>query len=306
MAIVSDGAGIHESIAAFDIGSNSIKMTAARWTPTDGLTEFLGRSATVRLGAGIEATGRLADDRIDAAMTALTQFAADARAAGVTRLIGVATEATRVAANGESFLNRVRTEVGLELVSISGEREAELTFRGIQAEHHLDGNVVIADIGGGSTEIIVAIGGEFQSGQSIALGSGRLTDRLVLHDPPTRDEIAACRDAANGAFDQIAWPALAIDSLIAVGGTGEYLIRLVNDQATISPAVIDTVIDRIVGTPAVALAVLLQISEARARVLPAGIAIVRALAERLQPASIEGARSGIRTGLLMAAFVGAV
>lgn len=293
-------------IAAFDLGSNSIKMTVARQGADDQLTEFLWRSATVRLGSGIESSGRLADDRIEAAIAVLTEFGAEARAVGATRLIGVATEATRVASNGEDFLERVRAEVGLELASISGDREAELTYRGIKMENDLQGDVVIADVGGGSTEVIVATGGVFQSGRSIPLGSGRLTDRLVEHDPPSLDEIAACREAAGEALNPLGLTLRGIDRLIAVGGTGEYLTRLATPGAVITINEVDRVLDRLTRTPSQELAELLTVAESRARVLPAGVAIVRELAERLRPSSIEGARSGIRTGLLLAAFAGEV
>src|SRR5215212_5396536 len=272
--IVKEDPSDNQPMAAFDIGSNSIKMTVGRSNGAGGVDEFLWRSATVRLGAGIEKTGRLADDRIDAALAALRQFAREARDAGATRLIGVATEATRVAENGEAFLARVRDETGLELKAISGEREAELTFRGLKATLDLDGDVVVADVGGGSTEVISATESTFRWGRSIPLGSGRLTDRLVHQDPPTKDELSACRGAAGKALDELELPVGPIDRLLAVGGTGEYVIRLLPSEER--PATIDDldgVLDRLSATPAAELAEILEIPEARARVLPAGVAI---------------------------------
>jgi exopolyphosphatase/guanosine-5'-triphosphate,3'-diphosphate pyrophosphatase len=304
VAIVKDGVANGSPVAAFDIGSNSIKMTVARPDGVDGIDEFLWRSATVRLGTGIEETGRLADDRIEAALVALRQFAGEAREAGAERLIGVATEATRVAANGEEFLARVRSETGLELKAISGDRETELTFRGLKASLDLDGDIVVADVGGGSTEVISATEGTFRWGRSIPLGSGRLSDRLVRSDPPTTEEIARCRVAAGKALDELELPAGPIDRLLAVGGTGEYLIRLVPAGRPATIDELDDVLKRLTATPAAGLSVMLEIPEARARVLPAGVAIVREIAERTRARAIEGARSGIRTGLLLAAFAG--
>lgn len=303
---VNDRQQKHWVIAAFDIGSNTVKMTVARREDDGSLTEFHWRSATVRLGTGIEATGRLAGDRIAAAMTALSEFAAEARSNGATRLIGVATEATRVAANGREFLDRLRDEVGLEVATITGDREAELTFRGLQVQNDLQGDIVIADIGGGSTEVIIAVGGEFQSGRSIPLGSGRLTDRFVHSDPPTTDEIDSCRDAAGRMIDELNLPQRSIDRLIVVGGTGEYLTRLVPLGIVITNVEIDGVIDRMLRTTAADLANDLIIQEQRARVLPAGVAVVQAFARRLNPSAVEGAKSGIRTGLLLAAFAGEI
>jgi exopolyphosphatase/guanosine-5'-triphosphate,3'-diphosphate pyrophosphatase len=304
VGIVKDGSAEGSPVAAFDIGSNSIKMTVGRPDGAHGVGEFLWRSATVRLGEGIERTGRLSEDRIEAALKALRAFAAEAREAGAERLVGVATEATRVAANGEEFLARVRDETGLELKAISGDRETELTFRGLKATLDLDGDVVVADVGGGSTEVITASEGTFRWGRSIPLGSGRLTDRLVHDDPPNGEEIAACREASGTALSELELPAGPIDRLIVVGGTGEYLVRLVPSGRPATVQELDDVLERLTSTRAATLADELEIPEARARVLPAGVAIVRELAERTRPRSVEGARSGIRTGLLLAAFAG--
>src|SRR5215217_420230 len=265
--IVKEDPSDNQPMAAFDIGSNSIKMTVGRPNGAGGVDEFVWRSETVRLGAGIEETGRLADDRVDAALAALRQFAREARDAGATRLIGVATEATRVAENGEAFLARVRDETGLELKAISGEREAELTFRGLKATLDLDGDVVVADVGGGSTEVISATDGAFRSARSIPLGSGRLTDRLVRSDPPTAEEIAASRAAAGRALSELDLPSGPIDRLLAAGGTGEYLMRLVPSGRPATGEDLDGVLVRLTTIPAGELAVTLEIPEARARVL---------------------------------------
>jgi exopolyphosphatase/guanosine-5'-triphosphate,3'-diphosphate pyrophosphatase len=302
--IVKETAAAPAAVAAFDIGSNSIKMTVGRSNGAGGVEEFLWRSETVRLGAGIEASGRLADDRMAAALAALKRFAGEARQAGAERLVGVATEAARVAANGEEFLRQVRDETGIELEAISGDRESELTFRGLAATLDLTGDVVVGDVGGGSTEVIAAEGGRFRWGRSIPLGSGRLTDRLVRSDPPTREELGACRDEANRALGELALPEGPIDRLIAVGGTGEYLVRLVPAGRPTTSDDLNEVLARLATLTAATLAHLIEVPEARARVLPAGIAVVRALADRTRPRAIEGARGGIRTGLLLAVFAG--
>jgi exopolyphosphatase/guanosine-5'-triphosphate,3'-diphosphate pyrophosphatase len=293
-------------IAAIDIGSNSIKMTVARGRPGGGLDEVAWRSETVRLGAGLDQTGRLAADRIEAALATLGRFATEARSHGASRVLAVATEATRAAANGEVFLDRVRRETGIDARLIDGDEEADLTFRGLAATVDLAGEVVVADIGGASTEIIAAGDGAIRSARSLTLGSGRLTDRFVTADPPTRGELSACRGAAAEIFvagaPTATSPAGAAVRLIVVGGTGEYLGRLVPDELAINPDDVETVLRRLEQVSAAALAAELSIAEARARVLPAGVAIVAALADQLRPNRIVVARSGIRTGLLLAAF----
>ena len=182
--------------AAIDIGSNSIKMTVGRPEGEGGIEQIAWASEVVRLGEGVAATGRLDEGRMDAALDALRRFVDQARELGVERVVAVATEATRAATNGEAFLEEVRRETGIEVRVIDGDEEAALTFRGLAATVDLSGPVLIADIGGGSTELIATVDGGMQGARSIGLGSGRLTERLVQADPPTEAELAACEDEA--------------------------------------------------------------------------------------------------------------
>ncbi len=289
-------------IGAIDIGSNSIKLTVGWLDDAGAIAERSWPPETVRLGAGLDMTGRLADDRMDASIAALRRFVDAARAAGAERIVAVATEATRAAENGPAFLARVRQETGIDVRIIDGEEEARLTFRGLAATADLSGSVLVADVGGGSTELIVAANSTPQSLRSLPLGSGRLTDRYVRADPPSEAELVACQDAASAMlaeYEEPGTPATdAPQRLIVVGGTGEYLRQLV-DQAPTDRVEIDRVLDRLTRIRSSDLARDLGIAESRARVLPAGIAIVAAIGAAFDVAGIDMARSGIRLGLLI-------
>ncbi len=291
-------------IAAFDIGSNTIKMTVARPGPAGGVTVLGVGSDTVRLGRGVAESGVLAADRVAAALAALTTMAAQGRSLGAVRLIGVATEATRTAANGPAFLDQVRAKIGIEVRVIGGDEEADLTFRGLAAAIDISGQIIVADIGGGSTELILALDGDVRFARSFPLGSGTLTDRFVRHDPPGIAEIDACRDAARDVVRDVSLPTVPKQTtrLVAVGGTGEFLARLVPGGGMVTTKAIDGVLARLQRAPSAQIAAELAIPEARARVLPAGVAIVRALVDVFRPATIEVTQSGIRTGLVLAAF----
>jgi exopolyphosphatase/guanosine-5'-triphosphate,3'-diphosphate pyrophosphatase len=194
----------------------------------------------------------------------------------------------------------------VEILAVSGEREAELTFRGLAAVADVRGRLLAADIGGGSTELIVASDGLVEGACSLRLGSGRLTDRWVRHNPPTWAEIASCRQDAATRFAAADLPLDAGRRLVVVGGTGEYLMRLLPGPGPATVGDVEAVLRRLTGIPAATLAATLRIPEARARVLPAGVAIVAALCDLVAPAAISGARSGIRLGLLRAVFAGEV
>ena len=289
-------------IAAVDVGSNSVKMTVARADGAGGLEELETASETVRLGEKVATTGILGADRVEAAMATLRQFAEVARHLGAVRLVGVATEATRQASNGPDFLARIRDDIGWDIRAISGDEEAQLTFRGLARGLDLAGSVVVADIGGGSTEVIVALNGVVTQSQSLRLGSGVLTERLVNSDPPTANEIAACIAAATDKLANLSLPTPRSARFVTLGGTGEYLARLVDRPSQIGPADLAAALRQCQAVTSHQLGIMIDAQTARARVLPAGLAIVQALANRLRPESIEIARSGIRVGLILAAL----
>jgi actin-like ATPase involved in cell morphogenesis len=293
--------------AAIDIGSNSIKMTIGRPDGVGGVEQIDWASEVVRLGQDLDRTGRLDDERIEIAIDTLKRFAERARVHGASRILAVATEATRSAQNGKAFLERVRRETGIEVRLLTGLEEAALTFRGLGATTDLSGRVVVADIGGGSTELIVADGGVVEGARSIPLGSGRLTDRLVHADPPTAEELAATEAQAAAAIARVG-KALRLPTgpdvrFIVVGGTGEFMARLVPDERAIQPRAIRQVLGKLAVLTTAELADEIDAPEARARVLPAGIAIVAAIADRIGTEHVQVARSGIRTGLLLQAFI---
>jgi len=293
-------------VGAVDVGSNTIKVTVARPDAIGGIEELAIAAETVRLGAGLGTSGRLAEDRIEAALTVLCDFAGLARDHGATRLVGVATEATRRATNGPAFLQRVRSETGWDMTVISGDEEADLTFRGLAHSCDLTGLVVISDIGGASTELIVADSGVITTAWSVAIGSGTLTDTIVSADPPTVAELNACSRAAAACLATVSLPTKEPARLISVGGTAEYLAQLVGGAPSVSRAEIERALDMCRAQPSGLLAAILAIPPARARVLPSGIAVIRTLAGLLGSGQVEVAPSGIRTGLLLETFAAIV
>ena len=290
-------------IAAIDIGSNSIKMTVGRANNSGGVDEVDWASETVRLGQGLDATGKLDDERMDAAIDTLCRFRERAEQLGAKRVVAVATEATRAATNGPDFLERAKGQAGVRIRVLGGEEEAALTFHGLGATSDLTGLVLVTDVGGGSTEIISARDRQILGSTSIPLGSGRLTDRYVRDDPPSQSDLTASEAAAGDALEnplsELRTGSGDETRVIVVGGTGEFMARLVPDPSDIDLAAIRSALTRLREMTARELAQEIQIPEARARVLPAGIAIIAAIVDRVKPGKIEIGRSGVRVGLLL-------
>lgn len=293
-------------IAAIDIGSNSIKLSTGYVNSVGRMVETSLGAETVRLGAGLDKTGELAADRMDAAIDVLRRYAKAASDQGADRILAVATEATRSARNGQAFLNRVQHETGISVEIINGDREALLTFRGMAASVDLSGSKVIADIGGGSTEVMVEEDGNLLRARSLRLGSGGLTDQFVVEDPPGLNEIDACRNAARTIIqNEPALEPIPVGTgvgLLLTGGTGQYLEQVLSPGGLKPDVWIASAITAMLAVSASELAASLGAAESRARVLPAGAAIVAALIDLVQPESVHIARSGVRAGLLIEAF----
>jgi exopolyphosphatase/guanosine-5'-triphosphate,3'-diphosphate pyrophosphatase len=292
-------------IAVFDIGSNSVKMSVGRCGDDGSSREFAWRSATTRLSAGVDRTGRLADERMDATLAALEEMALQARALGARELIAVATEATRIASNGPQFLDRIHESTGIAVEPIPGDREVALTFLGLSRTVDRNGTMVVADIGGGSTELIVSVDGTMVSGKSWPIGSGRITDELPPGDPPDASTLQSMRESVRERLREAGLPERSA-RLVIVGGTGEFLGRLLPRDFPVPVSLVETALNRTSTLTAADLSRKIDINIDRARVLPAGIATALAIADICCPTILIGAPSGIRAGLLQLACSGEI
>jgi exopolyphosphatase/guanosine-5'-triphosphate,3'-diphosphate pyrophosphatase len=143
------------SYAALDLGTNNCRLLIAR-PSEDGFVVVDAFSRIVRLGEGLAAAGRLSDAAMDRAVSALSVCADKLRRRRVSLVRSVATEACRRAANGREFVQRVYRETGIALEIISPEQEARLAVLGCHALLEPgEGNALVFDIGGGSTELIL-------------------------------------------------------------------------------------------------------------------------------------------------------
>jgi len=140
-------------LAALDLGTNNCRLLIAE-PQADGFRVLDGYSQIVRLGEGLAATGRLSDAAIERALTALRTCAQKLAARPIVRLRSVATQACRVAANGDDFLHRAKAETGIEFTVISAEEEARLAVLGCSPLIDAQADVaLVIDVGGGSTEL---------------------------------------------------------------------------------------------------------------------------------------------------------
>jgi exopolyphosphatase/guanosine-5'-triphosphate,3'-diphosphate pyrophosphatase len=203
--------------ATLDIGTNTVLLLVAE--PAEGrFRPVLERAEITRLGKSVDRTGRLDDGAIEATVAAVTRFAAEARALGAVKIACVATSASRDAANGAPFRERLRREAGVEAEIISGDLEAQLTY-GSAARELGDGTpLAVLDIGGGSTELVLGEAGRVSFKRSFDIGSVRLTERFVRADPPTGAEREAMERFVDETFAEAPCPPPGF-RLVGIAGT---------------------------------------------------------------------------------------
>lgn len=181
-----------ETVAAFDCGTNSLRLLLA--DPGTGgpdgtaLTDLDRQTEIVRLGQGVDATGEFAPEALERTFAVTQRFAERVRAAGVPpeRTRFVATSASRDARNRDEFFAGIERLVGVRPDIISGDEEARLSFAGALSRLQSPAEpVLVMDIGGGSTELIVGdASGRVSSAISLDIGSVRLTERFLHAGPP--------------------------------------------------------------------------------------------------------------------------
>ena len=199
-------------VAAVDLGTNSTRLLVA--DVEDGRVEELDRETVItRLGEGVDRRRRLLPEPIARVRNCLTDFRRRAEELGAERTLLVATSAVRDAENGEAFLGEIEWSYGFDTELLSGDEEAAMTFRGVSAGRELEPGTLLLDVGGGSTELTLP---DFRV--SLDVGSVRLTERFVASDPPTSDEVDACRAAVRSVLEEHARD-LEVGHAIGVAGT---------------------------------------------------------------------------------------
>jgi exopolyphosphatase/guanosine-5'-triphosphate,3'-diphosphate pyrophosphatase len=212
-----------ETLAAIDIGTNSLHGVVARMTDGDGGPRFeiLEREKEmVRLGSSAGDMRELADDAIDRAVEALDRFrqVAEAHDAPIT---AVATSAVREAENREVLIDRAWDEAHVHVNVISGVEEARLIHLGVlQAVPVFDRRLVLCDIGGGSTELLVGLRGEVLASRSLKLGAIRLTRRFFDGRHTHPGAVDACRRHVRSTLAPFAREVRGLDAEVAVGSSG--------------------------------------------------------------------------------------
>lgn len=206
-------------VAAVDCGTNSIRLLVADVIAGE-LLELDRRLTIVRLGQGVDRTGEFAAEALRRTFVACDKYAALVREHGVERLRFVATSAARDAGNSNEFFGGVRARFGVEPEILTGDEEARLSFTGATGGLvDVPAPYLVADLGGGSTELVLGDRDGVWYAESLDIGSVRMTERHLRLDPPTEAEVKAATADIDALLDATTVPLDRARSLIGLAGT---------------------------------------------------------------------------------------
>jgi exopolyphosphatase / guanosine-5'-triphosphate,3'-diphosphate pyrophosphatase len=282
--------------ACVDIGSNTTRLLVAE-VEADGMRELAAVREFTLLGSAAAADGTIPHLKMVETAEAVAAQVDTARRLGARLITIVGTAVLRTAPNAPELAAEVERMTGFPLNVLSEEAEAELSFLGATCVSDLDGavSVAVADIGGGSSELAVGTPRERPTWwHSLAIGSAALARECLRSDPPAPEEVAHCRDRAAAVVRELDPPE--VEVALAVGGSATSLRMLAG------PRLDDRALERALHVLAhhscADVARDFEIDVRRVRLLPAGIAILAAIAG-LVGVPLQVARGGLREGAIL-------
>ena len=311
--MIDGGTGAErERIAAIDVGSNSVRLLVAEYDPASGLTVIDEMKDQPRLAAGLANTGCLNEAAMDRAIQTLGRMREVCQRRNVRRIAAVATAAVREAENGPWFVRRVRQELDIPLRIIDAETEAALSYRSVAHHFPLAGErALVADIGGGSLELIGAVDGLVELTLSLPLGAVRLTELHLPGDRTIQRELTGLRKhirkQLKRAISSREWAAAAV---IGSGGTFTTLGRITQARRGLPPgdtvhgvsvetAEVERLLDWLASRTAEQRRQVPGLNPERADIIIAGLAVTAELLDWVRTRSITVSAFGLREGLLL-------
>ncbi len=300
------------TVAALDLGTNSFHLVVARVRGTT--YEVVTREKeTIRLGHGGGDMKVLADDAIERGVSALRRMKRIADSHGAT-VRAVATSAVREAENADVFIGRARRDAGIDVEVISGLEEARLIHLGVlQAVPAFDRRLLLVDIGGGSTEVLVGERGVTLTARSFKLGAVRLTDRFFPGGNCTPRAVDECRTYVRsilaGFEREVAQHGF--DIAIASSGTAETVAALVAarrgagavhtlNRFEFDRSELDAVVDELTARrTASTRASIPGLDAPRADIIVAGAIVLQCVAETFAIPTFTFSEAALREGVLL-------
>jgi exopolyphosphatase/guanosine-5'-triphosphate,3'-diphosphate pyrophosphatase len=298
-------------IAAIDVGSNSIRLVVAEVLPTGGYRVLDEERENTRLAAALTKTDRLDPKAADTTVTVLRNFLSIAHGYGVSQVRAIGTSALRDAEDGPEFCDRVRKDLKLSIEVISANEEARLAFLSVARAFDISGRkVAIADIGGGSTEIVLASSGLVDQVYETKLGAVRVAEECRATGRSSAKGVEKLRNFIDRKLKkEVDKPPFVPDMLFGTGGTFTALASIIMAQQGLSgqpmwgfrvsrPQIRHLVAD-LAGMSLVERCKVVGLSPQRADTIVAGLAIIERIMRQLRVNVVQVHTRGVRDGLLL-------
>ena len=296
------------TLAAVDIGSNSVRLKIARLSRHRLLAIHEDREVT-RLGESVFRTGFLSPKAIAYTVKVLRRFHRAAENFGVDAVRVVATSALREARNSHAFVEWVRSATGWNLEIISGLEEARLIHLGVTSTLRVGASpMLLIDLGGGSCELTISARGHIRTTISLPLGAVRLTNEFLHHDPARKSELRQMRGFIVREIERTAdrIKRFRPKIVIATSGTAASLAAVCHGlyqtqgsrTSTVSRAQMLRIAKLLARLPLDGRRRLSGVGPRRAEIIVAGAAVYAALFERCQLPGFRASSLGLRDGLL--------
>jgi len=303
--------------AVVDIGTVSILLLVGEVGPGDSFSVVEDRAAITRLGQGIGENGRLSSAAVSRTIAQIDRYARLWRKLEVTEVVAIGTEALRRAENAELFIRSARETIGAEVSIITGDEEAHYTMLSIIQDRALcisAGNLLVVDIGGGSTELILKPRGGPLQIMSCSFGASTLEEKFIQSDPVQEPDLDRLASFLKGEMEML--PDFNHSSqMVGVGGTVTTLaamamkmerfqdkaihgIRLAMDELSRQIRLLKSLtIDERRHLPG--------LPSARADIILPGAIILISLLARYRQDSLLVSTRGVRYGVFYDSFLGA-
>lgn len=299
-----------QTIAAIDIGSNSLKLAIVQAAASDSFTIISQERERVRLGHETLKTHRLSAEAINLSADAIAKFRSIAESRNADSIIAVATASVREAQNAAEFVSEIKRRTGVSVEVLSSLEEARLI--GIAAAQNCNlnsGALLNIDIGGGSTELSLMRDGEPHKLFSMKLGAVGLTEKFIASDPPKKREIDNLRAEIASALERPLRKIKGETWQISTGTSGTILnlAALINFQngensqqkPVIQLKKLSALNEMLARIPLEERAKLPSISAQRAEVIVAGGQILENVMRALKIENLEPCSYALREGVII-------
>jgi exopolyphosphatase/guanosine-5'-triphosphate,3'-diphosphate pyrophosphatase len=285
-------------LAAVDIGSNTVHSLVAD-VVRGKLEDVVHYVEEPELGPYVARTGAIGS-RSRAAIRALVSVVERARSHGFEVLIAGATQAVRQATDRDAFIREASRAIGVPVHVISAQREAGLSFLGVASRHAVRREWAMVDLGGGSTEVVIARGQAMVRSATLPIGSGVLAG-TYLSDPPKPEERARLRKAALRELTHA--PDGDVERLVATGGTASnlpFVLTHRNPPPVLTTADLLTCERRLDMDRAAEVAKSVKLPPSRVKAMRAGVEALLLLLDWYGLAVLHVSHQGLRHGMLLA------